>query len=1194
MRQMKLIPCILKLTRGRTLAALLALACLVAAFATQGAHAQQPTNQNTQAQAPHAKRLTPLRTSEGPQGSRVTITSDGELNDYSAYRSGDRFIVIIPQAQGGDSSGARGRGFEGAQVSRRGNDLVYTFKLAPGASARVNQRFNRLDVQFTASPQSSATPTATPAPTPRTPTEVSGIKATPTPAVQPTPAMIARTTPTPAQTPVVAPTATNATNANPNEVSSSLSLTPAPSVSPSVEPAQTPQSAPATPEQIAQAQPAQAAPVNIVSPAPAASTSRLGTVVARNYPWIIVAMIAIGVVFLLVSRYGERSPAEPLPVPLEGPASSQPGLKDEGIAELEPAIHDDEATLISAAPPAIVAASTPLAVAAAAETARVKTKKGKRRKEERRNAKRAAKAEAAAPAAKVDAKSPEPTALPASDEITQATTPATLSPQATTPATETTASTLHTDATTETTGATKPTTGATKLAAGAALIAAPLVAAGVVAHEKSDEKSVEPVAKPADTERVGEEMSKLLAGDPYDESVVGASDSATRDLVASELTAALSSRQPARNARARAAFLRHGYFDDATRNLQSAEAPGQRASAAHALSLLRDRAATPHLIAALEDPSAEVRRTSVEALAELRDPAALEPLEALRWRETSRQVPRALIMRAIEASTPAAEEIDLTREREKVDANDTTAAAAQVAEPTAAIAAAEPEAQTLVEAKSALDESVGEAAIKHEQVAPVAEAATLEAAAVEAPTVAEEAVGEETVESPAVEAAPQVAEEAKASESTGPVYTFDETEAAAWAASHADRETEDAALHGTGGLDGSTPVKAEVPGVAATSEGASESHVYSAPEFAVAEEAQTAEQIKTDDDWLDLTVEEHHVSQVDDAQTLEVEREIHASGSASAFEPVLDADAHAAPIASAEASMSAEPSATSESAQGTEPVEHVAWQDLRGEAPTPEIATAAGRVVESTDETARVPVEKGLEIVSQTNAPIEKGLEIAGASGSYSEKGIEAASVSDAEISIIPKSIQLRLDSEDVGERAASVRALARLSTGEAFHQICVAFDDPSQDVRNAAARALHDVSEDRADTFTRALRESSPERRRQIGASLSSSGLADEAISQLTGESRERTYDAFSLLFLMAKAGETAPLIRAIESHPDTEVRLAVVKLLALSGQHEVLTSFKRLAVRGSLPNEVRSAVMEAIYQISSAGTQPTKPTSA
>ena len=137
--------------------------------------------------------------------------------------------------------------------------------------------------------------------------------------------------------------------------------------------------------------------------------------------------------------------------------------------------------------------------------------------------------------------------------------------------------------------------------------------------------------------------------------------------------------------------------------------------------------------------------------------------------------------------------------------------------------------------------------------------------------------------------------------------------------------------------------------------------------------------------------------------------------------------------------------------------------------------------------------------------------------------------------------------------------------------------------MRDAAARALYTLADDRADSFTRALREAPVERRRRIGAAIASSGLADEAISNLTGESRDKTYDAFSLLFLMAKAGETAPLIRAIETHSDNEVRLAVVKLLALSGQREILPSFRRLAVRGSLPTEVRSAVMEAIYQISS-----------
>ena len=116
-----------------------------------------------------------------------------------------------------------------------------------------------------------------------------------------------------------------------------------------------------------------------------------------------------------------------------------------------------------------------------------------------------------------------------------------------------------------------------------------------------------------------------------------------------------------------------------------------------------------------------------------------------------------------------------------------------------------------------------------------------------------------------------------------------------------------------------------------------------------------------------------------------------------------------------------------------------------------------------------------------------------------------------------------------------------------------------------------------------RALREADPERRRKIGAAIASSGLANEAIRNLTGESRDKTYDAFSLLFLMSKAGETQPLMRAIEEHPNIEVRLAVVKLLALSGQPDILPAFRRMAVRGSLPPEVRSAVMEAIYQITS-----------
>ena len=195
------------------------------------------------------------------------------------------------------------------------------------------------------------------------------------------------------------------------------------------------------------------------------------------------------------------------------------------------------------------------------------------------------------------------------------------------------------------------------------------------------------------------------------------------------------------------------------------------------------------------------------------------------------------------------------------------------------------------------------------------------------------------------------------------------------------------------------------------------------------------------------------------------------------------------------------------------------------------------------------------------------------------EKGIAPSEESDS----VPSETLKQLGSENANERASALHELAKLNGDDSFRLISKSFDDPSADVRNEAARALHELQSDRAASFTRALREASPERRRRIGAALAESGLAAEAVDNLTGEGRERTYDAFSLLFLMAKAGEVKPLMHAIEEHQNTEVRLAVVKLLALSGQAEIVPAFRRLAVRGSLPSEVRSAVMEAIYQISS-----------
>ena len=125
---------------------------------------QQQSNANTATAQPKPpkKNITPLHSGDTAEGSRITITSDAPLNDYSAYRSGDRYYVVIPEANAPRAqAGLRGRGFDDVQVQKRGDDAVLSFKLQPGTNARVSQRFNRLDVELV-TPGGAKVPAVTP------------------------------------------------------------------------------------------------------------------------------------------------------------------------------------------------------------------------------------------------------------------------------------------------------------------------------------------------------------------------------------------------------------------------------------------------------------------------------------------------------------------------------------------------------------------------------------------------------------------------------------------------------------------------------------------------------------------------------------------------------------------------------------------------------------------------------------------------------------------------------------------------------------------------------------------------------------------------------------------------------------------------------------------------------------------------
>jgi len=150
------------------------------------------------------------------------------------------------------------------------------------------------------------------------------------------------------------------------------------------------------------------------------------------------------------------------------------------------------------------------------------------------------------------------------------------------------------------------------------------------------------------------------------------------------------------------------------------------------------------------------------------------------------------------------------------------------------------------------------------------------------------------------------------------------------------------------------------------------------------------------------------------------------------------------------------------------------------------------------------------------------------------------------------------------------------------FNQIAGLLDDPSASVRERAVRDLYEMDPDRAATLVNdALRDGSPEERRRIGSALADSGLLYEAIDDLMAENHENCYSAFSLLFLVAKAGVVEPLGSVIEKHPSLDLSLAVIRLLATSGEPEVASTLQRLAANTALAPELRSAASESIHQL-------------
>jgi hypothetical protein len=118
---------------------------LTDSLAVDAAHHRGPAS----ASLSPPRRIVPLRLTDTPDGSRVTIASDAPLDDYTSRLDGDSFYILIPHSLASVSPAQiTGRGFTRAQIEQRDDDVLLSFQLQTGASVRVGKGFNRLDVVF--------------------------------------------------------------------------------------------------------------------------------------------------------------------------------------------------------------------------------------------------------------------------------------------------------------------------------------------------------------------------------------------------------------------------------------------------------------------------------------------------------------------------------------------------------------------------------------------------------------------------------------------------------------------------------------------------------------------------------------------------------------------------------------------------------------------------------------------------------------------------------------------------------------------------------------------------------------------------------------------------------------------------------------------------------------------------------------
>ena len=165
--------------------------------------------------------------------------------------------------------------------------------------------------------------------------------------------------------------------------------------------------------------------------------------------------------------------------------------------------------------------------------------------------------------------------------------------------------------------------------------------------------------------------------------------------------------------------------------------------------------------------------------------------------------------------------------------------------------------------------------------------------------------------------------------------------------------------------------------------------------------------------------------------------------------------------------------------------------------------------------------------------------------------------------------------------RSKSISVLSEFDHESVFETILLACADPTREVRAAAARGLTKLTFDRADAWTRIGESDEEGRVVQAARAAVESGFVDMSFDRLIHQDRKYAYEAFTLMALLIKAGETEKIFNALENHKNMNVRRAILHIIKITKDQKALDGLLLLLENGKLPIEFQEEVDKAFEEI-------------